>query len=252
MSKKKEWWQEIFPAIRPLFDTATPQRNNSEAKYIIKKMGLKPGMKFLDCPCGIGRISIPLGKKGIKVAGVDITRPYLEELRKKAQRLNLKIDLHEMDMREIKFKNKFDAAGNLWTSFGYFEKESDNLLVLKKAYQALKPGGKFLLNTINRDWIITSFQSRGWDEIGNLKIIQRREFDYRKSIMRSTWILIKDGEEEHYDVDFYMYSFHELVKMFESVGFENIEGYGSIKDDPIGRNTRMMYIFGTKPKRKRK
>jgi ubiquinone/menaquinone biosynthesis C-methylase UbiE len=251
MAKKKEWWQEIFPTMRPLFDAIPRQKSNQEAAYIVKKMGLKPGMKFLDCPCGIGRISLPLAKRGIKVTGVDITPSYLEELSEKAGRKGLKIDLHEMDMRRINLKNQFDAAGNLGTSFGFFKKQSDNLLVLKKAYQALKPGGKFLLHLINRDWIMACFQERGWTEIGELKIVEKRNFDYRHSIMRSTWHFVRDGKEERYDLEFYMYSYHELVNMFESVGFENIEGYSSVKDEPISRDFMSMFVFGTKPKKKK-
>jgi ubiquinone/menaquinone biosynthesis C-methylase UbiE len=214
-------------------------------------MGLKPGMKFLDCPCGIGRISLPLAKRGIKVTGVDITQSYLEELSEKAGRKGLKIDIHNMDMRRITFKNQFDAAGNLGTSFGFFKKQSDNLLVLKKAYQALKPGGRFLINVINRDWIIAEFQAHGWSQLRDSKIVQKRDFDYRNSTMNMTWYIIKDGKEESYDLALRMYSFHELAEMFKSAGFENIEGFGSVKNEPISLHTQMMFVFGSKSKRKK-
>lgn len=250
MAKQKEWWHELFPAVRPLFDIIKPAVSNAETRYIIKKMGLKSGKTFLDCPCGIGRISIPLAKKGIKVTGVDITRPYLEELSKKVLRQNLEIDLHEADMRKIAFRDQFDAAGNLGTSFGYFEKESDNLLAIKKAYRALKPGGRFLVHVINRDWIITNYEAHGWTQLRDFKIVEKRNFDYRNSIMHSTWYMLRDGKEESYNVTLRMYCFHELAKMFELAGFENVEGYGSVKDDPISRNTRMMFVFGGKPKGK--
>ena len=45
-----------------------------------------------------------------------------------------------------------------------------------------------------------------------------------------------------------MYSFHELIAMLESVGFVDIEGYGSLKDEPISRDKQMMFIIGTRPK----
>lgn len=251
MAKKKEWWQSIFPATRQLFDTIKPSVSNDETRYIINKLGLKPGMKFLDCPCGIGRISIPMTRKGIKVTGVDITIPYLQELSKKAQRKKLKIDLHEMDMRKINFKNQFDGAGNLGTSFGYFDKESDNMLVIKKAYQAIKPGGKYLVHVINRDWIITYFESHGWTQLRDFKIVEDRNFDYRNSTMHSRWYMLRDGKEVSYDIRLRMYSFHELAEMFKKAGFENIEGYGSVNDDPISQHSRMMFVFGTRPKRRK-
>jgi 2-polyprenyl-3-methyl-5-hydroxy-6-metoxy-1,4-benzoquinol methylase len=244
------WWDDFFPTFRPFFGLVSQKETNAQARYIIKKLDLNPGQRFLDCPCGIGRICFPLAKKGIRVTGVDITQSYLDELGKKAARRGLKVDIARADMRRINYDSEFDAAGNLWTSFGFFEKESDNRLVVKKMYQALKPGGKFMLHVINRDWIMANYQPRGWQEIAGVKSVEERYFDYRTSINHGTWHFIKDGEEKSYDVPIRMYSFHELIVMFKSVGFADIEGYGSLKDEPINRNRQMMFIIGTKPGRK--
>ncbi len=246
-NKDSGWWDEFFPAFRPFFETRTQQETNAQIKYYLKKLNLKSGSKFLDCPCGIGRISIPMAKKGIKVTGVDITQSYLDEINRKNKRLKVPIETIHSDMRRISFENKFDAAGNLWTSFGYFEKKSDDLLVLKKMYKAIKPGGKFLLEVINRDWIILNFSPSDWHKFDDMKILESRKFDYSTSISNGIWTFIKNGQEKSYDASIRMYSCHELFEMFNKVGFVDIEGFGSIKEDPIDRNTRMMYIIGTKP-----
>ncbi|MCP4584062.1 MAG: methyltransferase domain-containing protein [candidate division Zixibacteria bacterium] len=247
--KDSGWWTDFFDPFRPAFDLISRKVTNAHVNYFIKKLNLKPGSKFLDCPCGIGRISIPLAKKGIKVSGADITKPYLEELAVKSKKAKLKIELKHCDMRRINYDSKFDAGGNLWTSFGYFEKESDNLLVIKKMYKALKPGGKFLLHVINRDWIMVNYNPRGWQRINDMKIVEERSFDYSKSINTGIWYFIEDGNERACETKIRMYSFHELNAMFKKVGFINIEGYGSIKDEPIDRHKMMMFVFGTKPKR---
>jgi ubiquinone/menaquinone biosynthesis C-methylase UbiE len=242
------WWDDFFPAFRPFFGLVSQKSTNAHVRYVIKKLNLKPGKKFLDCPCGIGRISLPLAKKGIRVTGVDITQSYLDELSKKAMRRGLKINVARADMRRINYKSKFDAGGNLWTSFGFFENESDNRLVVKKMYQSLKPGGKFMLHVINRDWIMANYSPRGWQEVAGVKSMEERYFDYRTSINYGTWHFIKDGKEKSIDVPIRMYSFHELIALFESVGFTDIEGYGSVKDEPISRDKNMMFIIGTKPR----
>lgn len=247
-TREKEWWHEFFPAFRPIFDQVSQKQTNAQVRYIIEKMSLRPGRKFLDCPCGIGRIALPLAKKGIRVTGVDITPSYLEELELKAKRRGLKIECVHRDMRRIDFNEKFDAAGNLGTSFGYFDKPGDNIRTLKKAFQALKPGGKFLLHVTNRDWIIAHFVPRDWSEIKGLKVIQKRTFDYEKSIIRSTWVFARDGREQDYQVDIRVYSCHEIIEMFSRVGFVDIQTFGTTTDEPIDRNQRMMFIFGTRPK----
>jgi len=254
--KDSGWWEDFFPTFRPLFGIMPSRATNAQVRYIIKKLGLRPGKKFLDCPCGIGRISVPLAKKGIRVTGVDITQLYLDELVAKTNRLKLRINLIRCDMRRVDFNSQFDAGANLWTSFGYFEKESDNLLVLKKMYRALKPGGKFMVHLINRDWIMANYEPRGWIEFKNRrgksqgKVVDERRFDYRTSTSHGTYYFIKDGREVMRQSTLRIYSFHELVGMFETVGFTDIEGFGSVKDAPISRESQMMFIIGAKPKRR--
>jgi ubiquinone/menaquinone biosynthesis C-methylase UbiE len=247
MAKKEtEWWHDFFPTFRPVFGLLPAKIINAQIRYVIRKLNLKPGSKFLDCPCGVGRFALPMAARGIKVTGVDFMASYLEEIRIKAARRGLKLELQQNDMRRIDYKNRFDAAANLWTSFGYFVKESDDLLVLKKMWTALKPGGKFMLHVINRDWIITNFSASDWFEIAGLKVLEKRSFDYATSTSRGTWCFIKDGKEKAHDVSIRMYSYHELIAMFRKVGFIDIQGFGSIKDEPISRECRMMFVIGTK------
>lgn len=250
MGKDSGWWDDFFTEFRPFFGEITQKVTNRQVRYIVERLDLKRGMKFLDCPCGIGRIGMPLAERGIKVTGVDITQSYLDEFGEKAKRKGLKIDLVRSDMRRIDFDSQFDAAGNLWTSLGYFEKDSDNLLTLKKMYRALKPGGRFMLHVINRDWIMAHYQQYGWDEVKGVKSLEKRYFDYRTSINHGTWHFIKDGVEKTFEVGIRMYSFHELIAIFKQIGFENIEGYGSEKNEPISRDLLMMFITGDKPRRK--
>jgi len=244
--QKSDWWFDFFPAFRPVFDGIQGKVTNSEVAFIIRKLGLKAGMKFLDCPCGIGRISIPLARKGIRVAGVDIIGEYLDEVAVKARRQKLPITLIESDMRRIDFESEYDAAGNICTSFGYFARESDNLLVLKKLYKALKPEGKILIQTINRDWLIKNFTPRDWSEIDNIKIFQSRVIDYQSSVLVGRWRFLKNGEDREFEVKLRLYSYHELYNMMVMAGFKNIQGFGSTKDDPIGSNNRMMFVVGEK------
>lgn len=246
--KSSEWWHEFFPIFRPVFGIMPQRDTNRQARYLFKKLGLKPGRSFLDCPCGVGRLSIPMARMGVKVTGVDITESYLEEVQKKAKRAGLRIATVHSDMRRINFTNRFDAGGNLWTSFGYFTKESDDLLTLKRAFKALKPGGRFVVHVINRDWIMAQFQPRGWMEIGELKVLEERAFDYEHSVMHGKWHFLRDGEEKVIEVPLRMYSLHELMALFRRAGFVDLETCGSEKDEPVSRTQRMMYVFGTKPK----
>ena len=252
MSKENDWWTGFFEPFRPVFGIKSRRVTNTEVRYLIRKMNLKPGRSFLDCPCGIGRISLPMAKAGVKVTGVDITASYLEELRTKAARRKLKVATVQRDMRRIDFEEKFDAAGNLWTSLGYFEKESDNLLAVKKMFCALKPGGKFVLHIINRDWIVRNFTPSDWQDLGRLRILESRQFDLATSTSRSTWRFLRGGKERALEATIRMYSYHEVIAMFRAAGFVDVEGFSSVRDEPITFDSRMMWVFGTKPRQSRR
>ena len=201
----------------------------------------------LDCPSGIGRISLPLARRGIRVTAVDFEKSYLDELEKKARRAQLPIRVIQADMRRVQFRSQFKAAANLGTSFGYFASELDDLLVLRRMIRSLRRGGKFLLHNVNRDWIIHTFQETDWQEIGDLRILQKRSLDYENSILSSTWRFVRDGKEHSHVTLLRLYSYHEQLRLFERAGFIDVHGYGSVKDDVVDRNHRMLWIIGTKP-----
>jgi ubiquinone/menaquinone biosynthesis C-methylase UbiE len=250
--RTQDWWTPFYAHFRPVFDSIPVKSTNTLVRYLIKKLGLRSGMKLLDCPCGIGRLALPLAKAGVKVTGVDFNAEYLEEVALKAKRRGLSVRLVQSDMRRIDFRNEFHVAINLWTSFGYFASEADNLRVLRRAYQALRPGGRFLLHVINRDWILANFQSQDWWEAGQTRILEKRYFDYSTSISYDDWTYIKDGKEVTCRCQLRAYSFHELLAMFRKVGFIDIVGFGSERDTPISRDARMLFVFGTKPKSPRR
>jgi len=248
--KDTGWWTNFFDDFRTVFDNIPARYTNAQVKYLIDKLNLKPGRKFLDCPCGVGRIAIPLARKGIKVTGVDITKSYLDELASKLKRTGLKMNLVHSDMRRINYDAEFDAAANIWTSFGYFEKESDNLLVLKKTYKALKPGGKFLMYLINRDWLMANYKSSTWFPIKNGKVLEENKFDYTKSINYCTWHFIMNGNIKSCRMNLRLYSLHELINMFTAVGFINIQSYDSIKEKPVSRESTRIIVIGEKPNKR--
>ncbi len=50
------------------------ERSDADAAVIAQLLGLEPGMRVLDVPCGEGRIAGRLAARGCEVVGVDITR----------------------------------------------------------------------------------------------------------------------------------------------------------------------------------
>jgi len=149
---------EVFTPGSPEAMAMAPR----EAAAAWKLLGLKRGSRVLDLCCGTGRHAILLAKRGASVLGVDRTRAYLDEARRRAGKVKNCL-FAEGDMRRLPFENEFDAVLNLWTSFGYFQKESDDLKTLKGVARSLKPGGLFLIELVDHAWVRSRTTHRHWN-----------------------------------------------------------------------------------------
>jgi len=242
-----EWWKSFFdePYAKAILESFE-ERASQEVDFIEDALSLSRNVKILDLCCGLGRHSIELAKRGYQVTGVDVTSQYLETARAKAKEKGVKIDFIEGEMRNISFYEEFNAAINMFTSFGFFEEEKDNLKVLKNVSNTLKPEGKFLIDVINRDWIIRNYRERDWRESGEGLVLEVRKFDLARSINYGKQIIIRGGERIEKDVPLRMYSFHELKSMLELAGLKVIASYGSFEKEELTLDSMRMIIISQK------
>ena len=146
---------ELRPWFKAWFDTSWyhklySYRNEREAGAFLQKLVaelvLDPKSRILDVGCGNGRHSKFLAGYGFKVTGFDLSPSSIREA-KKMESLNLRFLVHDMRMH---FGNEiFDTVLNLFTSFGYFNNEEENELVIANMVTALKPGGKLVIDYLN-------------------------------------------------------------------------------------------------------
>jgi ubiquinone/menaquinone biosynthesis C-methylase UbiE len=113
-----------------------------EVAFALRAMGLKKGSRVLDLCCGAGRHSRALARAGLDVVGADLSRDLLNEALEQSEKL--KIEYLRCDMRDVPLADEsLDGAVSLFTSFGYFEREEDDLRVLQGVARMLKPGAGY-------------------------------------------------------------------------------------------------------------
>ena len=102
-------------------------------EYAVKQLS---GEQILDLACGKGRHSKYLYKQGFDVTGVDLSKESIDYA-KQYQKPRLHFQVHDMC---LPYPQQFDAVFNLFTSFGYFEKEEDNFdfAILDKVVQEMR------------------------------------------------------------------------------------------------------------------
>jgi SAM-dependent methyltransferase len=108
-------------------------------------LNLPEKAKVLDLACGKGRHSIYLNQLGFDVLGADLSENSIAIANKNANK-TLHFKVH--DMRDP-FEEKYDAIFNLFTSFGYFENDEDNLKTLKSIKESLSEYGFAVIDFMN-------------------------------------------------------------------------------------------------------
>ena len=231
-------------------DQTLAERTNTEVAGVLRLLGLQPGQRLLDCPCGYGRHSISLARRGIEVIGADINTHELSVACSCVTDLP-NLQFIKNDMRFLFFHDYFDAVINMFYSFGFFEDDETNIQVLRYFYTALKPGGRFLMHT---DVNIPRIMS------GKYKFVERRSlcsgktleiidtYDPNTKRINGLWTLIHPDSRTEvltpYSVR--VYTQEEFTGWCKEVGFTKITAYGDWHGAPLTEESEDMIIIAEK------
>ncbi len=148
------WYASWFDT--PYYHTLYKDRGHTEAREFMDNLthylSLEKGEKILDLACGKGRHSIYLNSLGYDVTGVDLSKNSIEYA-SKYENETLKFRVHDMCKP---YSEKFSAVFNLFTSFGYFDKEEDNLSTIKAIKSDLNEHGFGVIDFMNVDYVISN------------------------------------------------------------------------------------------------
>ena len=132
---KTTWYASWFDT--PFYHILYKDRDYSEAQEFMKTLteylNIPEKGKILDLACGKGRHSVFLNKLGYDVTGADLSKNSISHA-KQFENENLNFKVHDMC---LPFGEEFDAVFNLFTSFGYFENEADNLATVSYTHLTL-------------------------------------------------------------------------------------------------------------------
>lgn len=226
----------------------TLTETSAEVDFLERVLGLTAGAKIFDCPCCHGRHAVEFARRGYDVTGQDINSFFLGEARRAADRAQVAVRLVQSDMRQIPFDGEFDAVVNLFTAFGYLENEEEDEKALAQLVKALKRGRKFVLDFINRDRIVRTYNEHGWNRLpdGSL-ILYERSFNHISGRNNEQRIRIwRDREREKFSLSVRLYTVAEFAAMFRRAGLTPKEVYGSYEEEPFTFDSRRAILVAEK------
>lgn len=165
-------------------------------RRILTRAGIDPPDRILDIACGLGRHIVRLGTAGFQVVGCDLSPAFLREARQHARRLGLSsraarfycVDYARVARKlQERGERPFDAVLCLFTSMGYRGRRGD-LHVLRSLHRIVRPGGLFIWETGDRDWVLRHFEPEGvLRPDASHELHERRTYRPRRTEVRSVW-----------------------------------------------------------------
>ncbi len=228
-----DWWKSAFnDGAYPLNDLAkTPgwrDMTRRQVDFISRVLAKGRGRDVLDVCCGTARHAIGLARKGWRVCGADISPAYLRQAALDARAAKVAFELVRTDARAMPFSGRFDAAINIFSSFGYFKTVSDDLKMLKSIYRALKPGGLFLLDTVNGKATRRQWAKQRWTKVGKELFVLEEGRLLPGDIARTHWVFIKKGHVQEMTSFIRMYDLPRLQRLLVWAGFKCVRAYGEL------------------------
>ena len=235
----RDWYPWMFPEDR--FAAAAEQVDR-----IVELTGIGSG-DVLDLCCGPGRHSIALTRRGFTVVGVDRTEFLLDKARQRAADEGADVEWVSSDMRDFVRPSSFDLAINMFTSFGYFEHEEDDLRVLRNIHESLRPGGRFLIDVISKEYLARVFQptSAYEDERGNM-FVQRHEIVDGWTRIRNRWVLVTGDRARSFSFEHAVYSGGELKVRLLEAGFADVAIYGGLDGRAYDNDVQRLVAVASK------
>lgn len=242
------WYETFFQGLNcELWQKAiSPDRTKQEVDFLLSELQLQQGDSVLDIPCGFGRHSIELSKRGMDVTGIDISDTFISLLKQSTKSGNLSIQAICADILSINLNQKFSGAICLGNSFGYFTFDKMNLFVGKVA-AALEKGSRFIINSaMIAESILPNFPRNKFYTVDNIQMNITNTYDVAESAMISNIAYDKEGVAEEYSFKHYIFTLGEVKRLLGSHGLVTVAAYNSPNKNEYNLGDQEVYIVAEK------
>jgi SAM-dependent methyltransferase len=195
--------------------------------------------RLLDLACGKGRHAIYLSEQGYDVTGLDLSA---ESIAAAQQHAHDHLHFHVHDMRDPLPYGPFDYIFNLFTSFGYFRQESENVVALRNATAALRPGGKMVIDFLNTERTVRELVTHEQKMVSGVEFQLYRHLD-RDFIVKEIDFEDPDGKRHHYEERVRALSRERFEEYFQMAGLRLAELFGDYHLQPYLEATSSRMIF---------
>ena len=238
------WYRTFFDGLAVDFwrAAATPEWTKAEIELAWRELGLAAGSRVLDCPCGHGRHSLELARRGCHVIGIDYSEYSLKLAREAAAAEGLLVDFRQGDMQELPQLPTSDAALTLGNSLFYID-HAATCRFFEAVARSLRPGGRWLLNTGTvAESILVHLKPELTCELEGMKARFSNKYHAAESCLETRSELSHGERTEELTNWQYVVTLAELRRMLADAGLKTIATYGDDKGAPYELGSHQLYL----------
>lgn len=225
--------------------------NPAQLQFVTRNVVDLTGQQILDIGCATGELAFQLVKSGAGVTGIDLNEGLLEKA--KAGKVHSNLTFQKGNMLELKIDfqpETFSTVLCFGNTLVHLPSQELILEMLQGVYTVLKPGGIFLLQILNYDYILSEpVAELPLIETENIKFVRHYVFSENSPLIsfQTELYLKKEGEVVKNETFLFALKSNELRELLDNAGFENIKFFSNFKEEPFGGKHLPLVAKVTKP-----
>ena len=237
----KDWFASWFDT--PFYHILYKHRDDKEAQAFMETLtsylNIAEDGTILDLACGKGRHAVYLNSIGYNVTGIDLS-PKSIAFAKKFENDKLHFDVHDMSKP---YSQKFNAVFNLFTSFGFFEDENDNLNTIKAIKANLKDYGIAVIDFLNADHVINNLVPEDTKTIDGIDFTLRRYLENGYIIKDISFEF--ENKTHNYQERVKAITLEDFKLMFNKANVQLLDVFGDYKLNKFNKfnSERLIMVF---------
>ena len=230
----EEWFGEEYLQLYPHRDAAEAER---AVGLILSRTGYSPGWRVLDVACGAGRHARAFESAGARCTGLDLSASLLRVARTITGAPLVRADMRELPVRP----GSMDLTVNLFTSFGYFERDVEHTAALHEMVATLRPQGWFVIDFLNPPAVRARLVPRETQRVNGTEVMVARSVSPDGRYVCKT---ITTAAGRRFTERVRLFGAQEIATMLAAAGVRVQERLGDYDASPLGPDSPRTILFG--------
>lgn len=245
------WDEELFARIGENYDqifASEVARTEEQADFVMRTLGVRAGQEMLDLCCGPGRHALALARRGVHVTAVDRNPVLLEEARRRARAMGVRVRWLQADARALPPVGPFSGAICLFASWGYLNDPAHDSQVLAAIGARLLAGARLLMDIPHAAWLERHPAGQTLAVAAGAALRENYAYDRATHTLQATWrVRQRGGAPWAAHITYRVYPLAELQWMLARAGLVLEASFSGYDGAPLSSSHPRCLLLARRP-----